>query len=174
MHRLLATNYIVGSGITMVKTIEGQLTVGQEKFAIVVARFNDLITSKLLHGAIDAIIHHGGDASQITVVWVPGAFEIPFAAKQLAKQNFDAVICLGCVIRGDTSHYDYVCSQVTNGVGKVAYEYEMPIMFGVITCDTLEQAIDRAGTKSGNIGFLTTTSAIEMISVSKQINGINK
>jgi len=158
----------------MLKKIEGQLAVGQEKFAIVVARFNEFITSKLLQGAIDAIVRHGGDKSQITVVWVPGAFEIPFAAKQLATQNFDAVICLGCVIRGDTSHYDYVCSQVTNGVGKVAYEYEIPVMFGVITCDTLEQAIDRAGTKSGNIGFLTTVSAIEMISVSQQIKAITK
>ena len=157
----------------MPKTIQGQLTAGKAQYAIVVARFNEFITSKLLQGAIDAIVRHGGSEDQITVVWVPGAFEMPYTAQLLAtKDKFDAIICLGCVIRGDTNHYDYVCSQVTSGAGKVALDQNIPVMFGVITCDTLEQAIDRAGTKSGNIGFITATSAIEMVDVTNQINNL--
>ncbi len=142
-----------------------------ESFAIVVSQFNEFITSKLLQGATDCLTKHGCNKNNITTVWVPGAFEVPMIAKKLAKtKNFDAIICLSAIIRGQTSHYDYVCQQITKGVGEIGLETQVPTLFGVITCDTLEQAIDRAGAKCGNIGYNAACSAIEMINVIKEID----
>lgn len=154
----------------MIKQINGDLTAKDAKFAIVVSRFNEFITSKLLSGAIDCLTRHGADESNITIVWVPGAVEITMAAKKLAKSTgFDAVICLGAVIRGATSHYDYVCQQVTRGIGQINYDTDIPVMFGVLTCETIEQAIERAGTKAGNSGANAALGAIEMVNVLRQI-----
>jgi len=154
----------------MIKQIHGQLAAGTAKYAIVVSRFNEFITSKLLGGAIDSLQRHGAQDEQITVVWVPGAIEITPVAKKLASGGkYNAVICLGAVIRGQTSHYDYVCQQVSRGVGQINYETGIPTIFGVLTCDTIEQAIERAGTKSGNAGSSAAASAMEMVSVLGQI-----
>ena len=154
----------------MIKQINGDLMADDAKFAIVVSRFNEFITSKLLSGAIDCLKRHGADANNICIVWVPGAVEITMAAKKLAKAGeFDAVICLGAVIRGATSHYDYVCQQVTRGIGQINYDTDIPVMFGVLTCETIEQAIERAGTKAGNSGADAALGAIEMVNVLKQI-----
>ncbi|OQA01321.1 MAG: 6,7-dimethyl-8-ribityllumazine synthase [Planctomycetes bacterium ADurb.Bin401] len=154
----------------MIKQIQGQLSAGNAKFAIVVSRFNEFITSKLLAGAIDSLQRHGASDDQITVVWVPGAIEITPVAKKLASGGkFNAVICLGAVIRGSTSHYDYVCQQVSRGVGQINYETGVPTIFGVLTCDTIEQAIERAGTKAGNAGSNAAASAMEMVNVLSQI-----
>lgn len=154
----------------MIKTIEGDLRADGCKFAIVASRFNEFITSKLLGGAIDCLTRHGAAESDITVVWVPGAIEITVAAKKLAKSgNYDSVICLGAVIRGQTPHFDYVCQQVSRGVGQIYYETEIPVMFGVLTVDTIEQAIERAGTKAGNNGANAAMGAIEMVNVLRQI-----
>jgi 6,7-dimethyl-8-ribityllumazine synthase len=154
----------------MIKQIHGQLTAGTAKYAIVISRFNEFITSKLLGGAIDSLQRHGAQDEQITVVWVPGAIEITAVAKKLAASGkFNAVICLGAVIRGQTSHYDYVCQQVSRGVGQINYETGVPAIFGVLTCDTIEQAIERAGTKSGNAGASAAANAMEMVSVLSQI-----
>src|SRR4030042_133696 len=130
----------------MIKEIKGQITAGKGNYAIVVSRFNEFITSKLLAGAIDCLQRHGADDEQITVVWVPGACEITQAAKNLADSGkYVSVICLGAVIRGQTSHYDYVCQQVVRGIGQINYDTSTPAIFGVLTCDTLEQAAARAG-----------------------------
>ena len=154
----------------MVKEIKGQLSAGQNKFAIVVSRFNEFISSKLLSGAVDCLERHGAGDGQITVVWVPGACEITIMAKKLAQSgNYDAVICLGAVIRGHTSHYDYVCQQISRGIGQINYDTAVPTTFGVLTCETIEQAIERAGTKAGNAGVNAAMSAIEMADVMKQI-----
>ncbi|HAL45437.1 MAG: 6,7-dimethyl-8-ribityllumazine synthase [Planctomycetes bacterium GWF2_42_9] len=154
----------------MIKQIQGQLAAGTAKYAIVVSRFNEFITSKLLGGAIDCLQRHGAQDEQITVVWVPGAIEITAVAKKLASDGkFNAVICLGAVIRGQTSHYDYVCQQVSRGVGQINYDTGVPAIFGVLTCDTIEQAIERAGTKSGNAGASAAANAMEMVSVLCQI-----
>jgi 6,7-dimethyl-8-ribityllumazine synthase len=154
----------------MVNEIHGQLTAGKGNYAIIVSRFNEFITSKLLGGAIDSIVRHGGAEEQITVVWVPGAIEISLAAKKLANSgNYDAVICLGAVIRGSTSHYDYVCQQISRGVGQVNLDSGVPTIFGVLTCDTIEQAVERAGTKLGNSGASAAASAMEMVSLLSQI-----
>jgi len=154
----------------MIKHIKGNLNAGKAKYAIVVSRFNDFITSKLLDGAIDALQRHGAADEQITVVWVPGSIEITPAAKKLATSGkFNAVICLGAVIRGQTNHYDYVCQQVSRGVGQVNYDTGVPTIFGVLTCDTIEQAIERAGTKAGNAGVNAAASAMEMVDVMSQI-----
>ena len=154
----------------MVNEIHGQLTAGKGNYAIIVSRFNEFITSKLLGGAIDSIVRHGGAEEQITVVWVPGAIEISLAAKKLANSGkYDAVICLGAVIRGSTSHYDYVCQQISRGVGQVNLESGVPTIFGVLTCDTIEQAVERAGTKLGNSGASAAASAMEMVSLLGQI-----
>jgi len=154
----------------MIKEIQGKLAADNAKFAIVVSRFNEFITSKLLGGAIDCLTRHGADESNITVVWVPGAVEITLAAKKLAKSgNFNAVICLGAVIRGATTHYDYVCQQVTRGIGQLNYDTDVPVMFGVLTCETIEQAIERAGTKAGNSGSNAALGAIEMVNILNQI-----
>ncbi len=152
------------------KVIEGELQADGLKFAIVVSRFNDFITGKLLDGAIDALLRHGAAEEVIEVVKVPGAFEIPLAAKKMAVRGaFDAVICLGTVIRGSTPHFDYVASEVSKGVATVSLETGVPIAFGVITSDTIEQAVERAGTKSGNKGFDAAMTAIEMARVIKKL-----
>ncbi|MEC4676064.1 MAG: 6,7-dimethyl-8-ribityllumazine synthase [Nitrospirota bacterium] len=154
----------------MMKVIEGELQADGLKFAIVVSRFNDFITGKLLDGAIDALLRHGAVEEEIEVVKVPGAFEIPLAAKKMAVRGaFDAVICLGTVIRGSTPHFDYVASEVSKGVATVSLETGVPIAFGVITSDTIEQAVERAGTKSGNKGFDAAMTAIEMAQVIKKL-----
>ena len=152
------------------KEINGNLKADNLKFGIVVSRFNSLITEKLLEGAIDCIVRHGGDQENITVVRVPGAFEIPLIAKKMAKSGkYDAIICLGAVIRGSTPHFDYVASEVSKGIALVGLETEVPISFGILTTDTLEQAIERAGTKMGNKGFDAALSAIEMVNVLKNL-----
>ena len=147
----------------MIQEIKGHLTAGTHKYAIVVSRFNEFITSKLLGGAIDCLVRHGAAEEQITAVWVPGTIEITVAAKKLAQSGkYAAVICLGAVIRGQTNHYDYVCQQISRGVGTVNYDTGVPTIFGVLTCDTIEQAIERAGTKQGNAGSGAAMAAIEM------------
>ncbi|SET63332.1 6,7-dimethyl-8-ribityllumazine synthase [Natronincola peptidivorans] len=152
------------------KIYEGKLISKDIKFGIVIGRFNEFIGSKLLGGAIDAIKRHGGEEESISISWVPGAFEIPLAAKKMAKSgNYDAVICLGAVIRGNTPHFDYVANEVTKGVAHVGLELEIPIIFGVLTTDTIEQAIERAGTKAGNKGFEAATTAIEMVNLLKSL-----
>jgi len=152
------------------KIIQGNLIAQNLKFAIVASRFNDFITGKLLDGVVDAILRHGGNKESIDVIWVPGAFEIPLAAKKIAKSNrFDAIICIGAVIRGSTPHFDYVSSEVSKGIAKVSLESEVPVIFGVLTTDSIEQAIERAGTKSGNKGYYAAVSAIEMANLIKQI-----
>lgn len=154
----------------MIKEIKGQLTAGKSNYVIVISRFNEFITSKLLGGAIDCLQRHEASDEQITVVWVPGAIEITLAAKKLAASGkYDAVICLGAVIRGQTSHYDYVCQQISRGVGQVNYDTSVPAIFGVLTCDTIEQAVERAGTKQGNAGVDAALSAIEMTNILSQI-----
>jgi len=150
----------------MGQEIQGSLQVGKEHYGIVISRFNEFITSRLLGGAMDCLKRHGANDSQITTVWVPGAFEVPIAAKRLAQSGrFGAVICLAAVIRGQTSHYEHVCQQITRGVGEVGMSTAVPTLFGVITCDTLDEAVDRAGAKSGNAGFNAAASAIEMVSL---------
>ena len=152
------------------KIIQGELQAKGLKFAIVVSRFNDFITSKLLDGAVDALLRHGAKEEDIEVVKVPGAFEIPLVAKKLAsKGSCNAVICLGTVIRGATPHFDYVASEVSKGVASASLETGVPIAFGVITSDTIEQAVERAGTKSGNKGFDAAITAIEMAQVMKKL-----
>ncbi len=152
------------------KTIEGALTTNGEKFCIIIARFNEFIGSKLLSGAIDELRRHGISESDIDVVWVPGAFEIPIVAKKCAKSGkYSAIITLGAVIKGSTSHYDYVCAEVSKGVATVGLETEVPVIFGVLTTDNIEQAIERAGTKAGNKGSDAAKSAIEMANLLKQI-----
>ena len=154
----------------MIKELKGQLSAGKSNFAIVVSRFNEFITGKLLSGAIDTLERHGASPEQITVVWVPGAIEITLATKKLADSgNYDAVICLGAVIRGQTSHFDYVCQQISRGVGQINYDTGVPAIFGVLTCETIEQAIERAGTKHGNTGASAALSAMEMTDLLGQI-----
>lgn len=149
---------------------EGKFAVKEVKIAIVVARFNDFITSKLLEGALDALRRHEVTEDAIDIAWVPGAFEIPLIASKLAKTNqYDAIICLGAVIRGGTTHYDYVCSEVSKGIAHVSLTYDLPVMFGVLTTENIEQAIERAGSKAGNKGFDAAIGAIEMISLSQNI-----
>ena len=150
----------------MVKTIEGNLVVKGKKFGIVNSRFNEFITQKLLDGALDALLRHGVEEKEIEVAWVPGSFEIPYAARKMAQSGgYDAIICLGAVIRGDTPHFDYICSQVTKGVAETALSTGVPTIYGLVTADTLEQAIDRAGTKAGNKGRDAALSAIEMVNL---------
>jgi 6,7-dimethyl-8-ribityllumazine synthase len=152
------------------RTIEGNLMGQGLKFGIVTGRFNEFIGSKLVSGAIDALIRHGVEEENIEITWVPGAFEIPLAAKKLAKsKRYDAVICLGAVIKGSTPHFDYVSSEVSKGVAHVGLETEMPVIFGVLTTDTIEQAIERAGTKAGNKGYDAAVTAIEMANLLKQL-----
>lgn len=145
------------------KMYEGKLIAQGLKFGIIVGRFNEFIGGKLLGGAIDALKRHGVEEGEIEVAWVPGAFEIPLVAKKMAKSDkYDAVICLGAVIRGATPHFDYVSGEVTKGIASVSLETEVPVIFGVLTTDTIEQAIERAGTKAGNKGYDAAVTAIEM------------
>ncbi len=154
----------------MVKQIKGKITAGKGTYAIVVSRFNEFITSRLLAGAIDCLQRHGAEDKQIEVIWVPGACEIPPVAKRLAQSGrYVAVLCLGAVIRGQTAHYDYVCQQVARGIAQINYDCAVPAVFGVLTCDSLEQAVDRAGTKMGNAGSDAATTAMEIASVLEQI-----
>ncbi|MDE6708078.1 MAG: 6,7-dimethyl-8-ribityllumazine synthase [Oscillospiraceae bacterium] len=136
------------------------------KIAIVASRFNEFITSKLVSGAEDCLRRHNVNENDMTLAWVPGAFEVPLMAKKLAKTgNYDAVICVGAVIRGATSHYDYVCAEVSKGIASVSLETEIPVLFGILTTDTIEQAIERAGTKAGNKGYDCALSALELVQV---------
>ena len=152
------------------KVLEGKLVAGKGKFAIVGARFNEFIVSKLISGAEDTLVRHGVDTDDITLVWVPGAFEIPLTAKKFAESGrYDAVICVGAVIRGDTTHYDYVCNEVSKGTASVGLETGVPVLFGVITTENIEQAIARAGSKAGNKGYDCALSAIEMVNLFKQM-----
>lgn len=147
----------------MPRQYEGRLIAEGLKFGIVASRFNELISSKLLEGALDALKRHGASDADIGVAWVPGAFEIPLAAKKMAEsKKYDAVICVGAVIRGSTPHFDYIASEMSKGIAQVAMSTGVPVIFGVITTDTIEQAIERAGTKAGNKGFAAAESAIEM------------
>jgi len=151
-------------------TFEGKLVAEGIKVGIVAARFNEFITSKLLGGAIDALTRENVKEDDVDIAWVPGAFEIPLVASRMAKSGkYDAVICLGAVIRGSTSHYDYVCAEVSKGIAQVSLNEGIPVMFGVLTTDTIEQAIERAGTKAGNKGFECGQGAIEMVNLLKQI-----
>ncbi|GGE62866.1 6,7-dimethyl-8-ribityllumazine synthase [Priestia taiwanensis] len=151
---------------------EGTLIGTGLKVGIVVGRFNEFITSKLLGGAKDALIRHGVAEENIDIAWVPGAFEIPFVTKQLAKKGeYDAIITLGTVIRGATTHYDYVCNEAAKGIASLSLQYDIPIMFGILTTETIEQAIERAGTKAGNKGYEVAVAAIEMANVQRSISG---
>ena len=152
------------------KTYEGSLVAGKMKVGIVAARFNEFITSKLLGGALDGLSRHGVEGDDIHLAWVPGAFEIPLIASKMAKSGkYDAVICLGAVIRGSTSHYDYVCAEVSKGIATVSLNSDVPVMFGVLTTDTIEQAIERAGTKAGNKGYDCALGAVEMVNLIRAI-----
>ncbi|WP_071063116.1 6,7-dimethyl-8-ribityllumazine synthase [Andreesenia angusta] len=148
------------------KTYEGNLISKGKKYGIIVGRFNEFIGGKLMTGAFDALKRHGVEENEIEVAWVPGAFEIPLVAKKMAKSGrYDAVICLGAVIRGSTPHFDYVSSEVTKGIASVSLETEVPVVFGVLTTDSIEQAIERAGTKAGNKGYEAAVTAIEMVNL---------
>lgn len=150
--------------------IQGNLIAQGLKVGIAASRFNEFIVSKLIGGAEDGLLRHGAAAENIDLVWVPGAFELPFAAKQMAASGkYDAVICLGAVIRGSTSHFDLVCAEVSKGIASVGLSGQTPVIFGVLTTDTIEQAIERAGTKSGNKGFDAAVSAIEMANLMKSL-----
>ncbi len=152
------------------RTFEGKLVTENMRVGIVVARFNEFISSKLLSGAMDGLLRHDVKEEDIHVAWVPGAFEIPLIASKMAKSGkYDAVICLGAVIRGSTSHYDYVCSEVSKGIAAVALASEIPVMFGVLTTENIEQAIERAGTKAGNKGYDCALGAIEMVNLIREI-----
>ncbi len=152
------------------KTLEGKLVSRDIIVGIVAARFNEFITSKLLSGAMDGLIRHEVAQEDVEVAWVPGAFEIPLIAQKMAESGkYDAVICLGAVIRGATSHYDLVCNEAAKGVAQVGLKTGIPVLFGVVTTDTIEQAIERAGTKAGNKGYDCATSAIEMVNLIRQI-----
>ena len=154
----------------MAKIIEGKLTAKGKKFGVVISRFNDLISSQLLLGAQDCLVRHECNQDDITVAWVPGSFEIPLVAKKMANsKNYDAVICLGAVIRGGTPHFDYIASEVSKGIATVGLETGLPVIFGIITADTIEQALERAGTKAGNKGWDAALSAIEMVNLMGKI-----
>jgi len=155
----------------MPKVLEGKLLAKGKKFAIVVSRFNDFVTNKLTEGAVDALLRSGADTKDIEIIKVPGAFEIPLIAKKAAERGrYNAIICLGAVIRGATPHFDYVSAEVSKGVAMVGLEYGVPVIFGVITTDTIEQAIERAGMKSGNKGWSAALSAIEMANLIEAVD----
>ncbi|EGT5399552.1 TPA: 6,7-dimethyl-8-ribityllumazine synthase [Clostridioides difficile] len=150
---------------------EGKLIGKDLKIGIINSRFNEFITSKLLSGAEDCLLRHDVSPENIEIVWVPGAFEIPLVAQKMAKSGkYDAIICLGCVIRGATSHYDYVCSEVSKGIAKVSLDSELPVIFGIVTTENIEQAIERAGTKDGNKGYDCAMNALEMANLFKSLN----
>ena len=153
-----------------INLLEGKVVAREIKVGIVAARFNEFIVSKLVSGCVDGLVRHNVSDDDITLAWVPGAFEIPLMASKLAKSGkYDAVICLGAVIRGSTTHYDYVCSEVSKGIANVSLNTDIPVMFGVLTTDTIEQAIERAGTKAGNKGFECAEGAIEMVNLSREL-----
>jgi len=155
----------------MGKTYEGHLQARGLKIGIVIARFNEFISQKLLGGAMDALLRHGANEDDIDIAWVPGAFEIPLVAKKMAKSGkYDAVLCLGCVIRGATPHFEYVAAEASKGIAQVALKNEIPISFGVLTTDTIEQAIERAGTKAGNKGWDAAVAAIEMANLLRTLS----
>lgn len=157
----------------MPQIIEAGLQAQGKKFGIIVSRFNDFITAKLVDGALDALVRSGADDKDIDLVKVPGAFEIPLAAQKLAAlKRYDAVICLGAVIRGATTHYDYVCAEVSKGIAAVSLEFGIPVMFGILTTETIEQAIERSGTKAGNKGFDVALGAIEMANLNAALNKV--
>ena len=154
------------------QTIEGNLTIRDERFCIVAARFNDTVVQRLVEGAADALRRHGAGDSQIRLLRVPGAFELPLAVQRVAvTRQFDGIIALGVVIRGATPHFDYVCSEAASGLQKVMLETGLPVGFGVLTCDTIEQAVERAGTKAGNKGVEAAMTTIEMVNLLRQIDG---
>jgi len=154
----------------MVKTIEGNLIAKGKSFCIVASRFNDFITKELISGCLDTLIRHGAMDNDVTVTWVPGAFEIPAVAQRLAKsKSCDCLICLGTVIRGATPHFDYIASEVSKGISRISQDTDLPVIFGIITADTIEQAIERAGTKDGNKGRDAALSAIEMANLFAQL-----
>ena len=154
----------------MVKVIEGNLLAKGQSFGLVASRFNDFMTKELVSGCIDTLLRHGADDKDITVVWVPGAFEVPVIAQKMAKnKSFDALICLGTVIRGATPHFDYIASEVAKGVAKVSLDSGIPVIFGIITADSIEQAVERAGSKDGNKGRDAALSAIEMVNLTGQL-----
>jgi 6,7-dimethyl-8-ribityllumazine synthase len=157
----------------MVRTIEGMLSGRERRFGIVVSRFNQFIGVKLLEGALDGLRRHEVESDAIDVAWVPGAFEIPLAAKRMAGSGrYDAVICLGAVIRGETPHFDYVAAEVSKGIAAVGLETGLPVIYGVLTTDTIEQAIERAGTKAGNKGFEAAITAIEMANLLSELGSV--
>ena len=154
----------------MSKVITGNLIAKGKKFAVVASRFNDFITKDLLSGCVDTLVRHGAEDKDLLVTWVPGAFEIPLVAQKLARsKSYDAVICLGTVIRGSTAHFEYIASEVSKGIAKTSMDTGVPVIFGVITADTIEQAIERAGTKDGNKGRDAAISAIEMSNILTQL-----
>jgi 6,7-dimethyl-8-ribityllumazine synthase len=154
----------------MPKNIKGILDAKGKKFGIVASRFNDFITDKLLEGCLDCLYRHKAEEGNITIVWVSGSYEIPYAASKMAKaKNFDAIICLGTVIKGDTPHFDYIASEAAKGIARISLETGIPAIFGLITADNLEQAIERTGTKAGNKGWDAAITAMEMVSVLEQI-----
>ncbi|MBU1932353.1 MAG: 6,7-dimethyl-8-ribityllumazine synthase [Candidatus Omnitrophica bacterium] len=154
----------------MVKTIQAQLVTKGKKFGVIASRFNDFITNRLLEGCVDTLTRHGAKESEIEILWVPGAFEIPLIAHRMAKsKKYDAVICLGTMIRGSTPHFDYIASEVAKGIAHVSFATGVPAIFGIITADSIEQAIERAGTKDGNKGRDAASSAIEMANLVEQI-----
>lgn len=151
-------------------TLEGKLLAEGQRVGIVAARFNEFITSKLLGGAMDAFVRHGGEENNIDVAWVPGAFEVPLVAKKMVESGkYDAVVCLGAVIRGATPHFDMVANEATKGIANVSLQTGVPVIFGILTTDSIEQAVERAGTKAGNKGFDAMTTAIEMVNLLKTI-----
>ena len=155
----------------MSKVYVGQMNASGKKFGLVVSRFNEFISSKLLEGAQDTLIRHGASEKDIDISWVPGSFEIPYVAKLMADLNkYDSIICLGAVIRGDTPHFEYIASEVTKGIARISLDKGIPVLFGIITADTLEQAIERAGTKAGNKGKDAAESAIELVSLSDKLS----
>ncbi len=150
--------------------ISGNLNAAGLKFAIVVARFNEFFSSKLLDGALDCLKRHGAEEEDINIVRVPGSFEIPFAASRLAKsKKYDAIICIGVVLRGNTPHYEHIAAEVTKGIARLGMDHDLPVIYGIVTADTLEQAIERSGSKSGNRGFNAAMTAIEMANLYKAI-----
>lgn len=152
------------------KTLEGKLVAEGMKVGIVASRFNEFIVSKLVSGAVDGLVRHNVNDDDISIAWVPGAFEIPVIADKMAKSGkYDAVICVGAVIRGATSHYDYVCNEVSKGIAQASMSSGVPVLFGILTTDSIEQAIERAGTKAGNKGYDCALSAIEMVNLMKQL-----
>jgi 6,7-dimethyl-8-ribityllumazine synthase len=157
-------------GGKMVRTIEGNLIAKGKKFGIIASRFNDFITKELVSGCLDMLTRHGANNEDLSITWVPGAFEVPLLAQRLAKsKSYDALICLGTIIRGSTPHFEYIASEVAKGIAKVSLDTGLPVIFGIITADTIEQAIERAGTKEGNKGRDAALSAIEMVNLLTQL-----